>query len=220
MTKKMNQFLRHLIIGDWMFSWFNNSPTFPNRYRSCGWADRILFLWLCFGLWSGCKMQLHSILTHILRTAFLRFPARCRLGPCRWTPWPTYSSHEKFWPMSENCLCLQIQFWLLLHIYLANSWLWLPTRAQFGVHSDPTFWFRWIFVYWQGVLTTGHWICELRILQCLSSWNTVRLQQQLGILHPYKICSLCLVVITFQFVLFFFAIEILHVQPCDKRQSR
>ena len=31
-------------------------------------------------------------------------------------------------------------------------------------------------------------------------------------LHQYKICSICLVVITFQFVLYFFAIEILHVQ--------
>ena len=29
----------------------------------------------------GLQHHLHSILTHSLRTAFLRFPARCRLGP-------------------------------------------------------------------------------------------------------------------------------------------
>ena len=38
------------------------------------------------------------------------------------------------------------------------------------------------------------------------------IQQHSGILHPYKICSLCLVVITFQFVLRIFAIEVLCEQ--------
>ena len=50
------------------------------------------------------------------------------------------------------------------------------------------------------------WI--VRILQCLWSWNTVRLRLWSGILHQYKICSLCLVVITFQFVLCIFAINL------------
>ena len=49
------------------------------------------------------------------------------------------------------------------------------------------------------------WI--VRILQCLLSWNVVRFQQHLGILHPYKIYSICLVVTTFQFVSDIFAIE-------------
>ena len=48
---------------------------------------------------------------------------------------------------------------------------------------------------------------SVKILQSLSSWNTVRFQQHSGILHPYKICSICLVVITFHFVLRIFAIE-------------
>ena len=56
------------------------------------------------------------------------------------------------------------------------------------------------------------WI--VRILQCLLSWSTVRLQQQSGILHPYKICSICLVVITFQFVLHIFAIVIVQRHVC------
>ena len=33
--------------------------------------------------------------------------------------------------MSEICLCLQIQCWFPLHIYLVSNWLWLPIRAQF-----------------------------------------------------------------------------------------
>ena len=80
---------------------------------------------------------------------------------------------------------------------------------NFGVHSDPTFRFRCFFVSRQSVLTTGHCIWELWELQHLLSWNTVRLQQQSGILHPYTICSIRLVVITFQLVLHIFAIVIL-----------
>ena len=48
----------------------------------------------------------------------------------------------------------------------------------------------------------------VRILQCLSSWNTVRLQLWSGILHQYKIRSLYLVVKTFQFVLYIFAVDV------------
>ena len=51
----------------------------------------------------------------------------------------------------------------------------------------------------------------VKIIQCLSSWNTVRIQLQSRILHQHKICSLCLVVITFQFVLCNFATDILLV---------
>ena len=36
MTKKMNQFLRYFIIGEWIFQWFNIGPSsFPNR--KCSW---------------------------------------------------------------------------------------------------------------------------------------------------------------------------------------
>ena len=69
--------------------------------------------------------------------------------------------------------------------------------------SDPTFRFRCIFVSWKSVLTTSHCICRLwEILWCLSSWNTVQFQQHSEILHPYNICSICLVLIAFQFVLY------------------
>ena len=80
----------------------------------------------------GSQQQAHSFSTQNLRTASQRFPARCCRPPCCClSPWPTYSSQEKFWPTSDNCLCLPIQFWFPLHICLGGNWLWLPIRAQF-----------------------------------------------------------------------------------------
>ena len=32
---------------------------------------------------------------------------------------------------------------------------------NFGLHSNPTFRFSWIFISWQSVLTTSHWFCKL-----------------------------------------------------------
>ena len=68
MTKNMDQFLRHWIIGERMFSWFNIGPSsFPNRYSSCGRTGRISFLWFCFLI--GLQNHPRSTKTHILRTA-------------------------------------------------------------------------------------------------------------------------------------------------------
>ena len=40
MTRKNDQFLRHWMIGERIFLWFNIRPSsFPNRYSSCGWAE-------------------------------------------------------------------------------------------------------------------------------------------------------------------------------------
>ena len=60
------------------------------QHRSKFFPQQVLFLWanrqvLVFVvlLWPLIALQnhVHSILTHILRTALLRFPVRCRLGP-------------------------------------------------------------------------------------------------------------------------------------------
>ena len=42
-----------------------------------------------------------SISTHSLRTASLKFPARCRRAPCCSSSLRTYSIHEKFRPTSS-----------------------------------------------------------------------------------------------------------------------
>ena len=59
MTKKMNQLLRHWLIGERIFSWFNISPnSLTKRYGSCGRAGRIASMWFCFGLWSAwCSLE-------------------------------------------------------------------------------------------------------------------------------------------------------------------
>ena len=46
------------------------------------------------------------------------------------------------------------------------------------------------------------------VLQCLSSWNTVQFQQHSGILHPYNIYSIYLVVKASQFVFHIVAMQV------------
>ena len=169
------------------------------------WQNRVfvVLLWPLIGL----QKQVHSFSTQNLRTASQRFPALCRLGPCCSSSWPIYSSREKFWPTSENRLCLQIQFWFPLQNYLVGSWLWLITRAQFWCALESSLSDQMIFHL---LAKCTHDI--VRILQCLLSWTTVRHQPLSSILHQYKFLSIDLVVLTFQFVLYTFAIEILHLQ--------
>ena len=70
-----------------------------------------------------------------------------------------------------------------------------------GVSLDPAF-RLWCFFGLLAECIHDRPLHEIvRDLQCLSSWNTVRFQQHSEILHPNKICPICLVVITFQFVL-------------------
>ena len=160
------------------------------------WQDLVIvvLLWPLI----GSQKHLHSILTHILRTAYQRFPARCCCTLCRSSPWPTYSSHEKFWPASENCLCSKTQFWLPLHIYLVGNKLWLLTRDQFWCFLESNLFVQMNFHL---LAKCTHdkslilWI--VKIIQCPSSWNTVQLQPLSGILHQHQILSLCLVVINF-----------------------
>ena len=75
----------------------------------------------------------------------------------------------------------QVEFWCFLESNLLVSML-LRLLAM-CTHDKPT----------------NLWI--VRTIQCLSSWSTVRFQQHSVILHPYTIYLICLVVITFRFVL-------------------
>ena len=100
---KMNQLHRHLIHGNWMFSKFTIGPSsFTNRKSSCErLADSRLY---GFALdFDRLAKSLAFNLVHVLRTAFLRFPAQCRHPPCC----SSFRNHEEFWPMSENRLWIQ-----------------------------------------------------------------------------------------------------------------
>ena len=113
----------------------------------------VVLLWLFIGL----QNRLHSILTHILRTVFLRFPARC------------YSNSSQSCLSHEKILSKEWELYLFIDM-IPISTQYLPCKQQFVTSntgpvlvfpSDPAFEFRWIFVSWQGVLTTGHCIREL-----------------------------------------------------------
>ena len=131
---------------------------------------------------------------------------------CRWNLWPTHSIHQKFWRINENCLCLQIQFLFPLHIDIASSWLWLSTRTQLRCSLESNLLDQIFFILTKCTHDKPLILWIVRILQCLSSWNTVRLQLFSGILHQYKIWLLGLVVRAFPLVLCIFAIDILYVQ--------
>ena len=86
------------------------------NYQSTFFLRWVQFLWMSwqehvfvvlFQFLICSQKQVHSFPTQNLRTASRRFSARCCRTPCCCSsPWQTYSSHEKFWPMSENCLWL------------------------------------------------------------------------------------------------------------------
>ena len=88
----------------------HQSTFFPRwvKFLWMGWQEYVfvVLLWPVVGL----QNHVHSMSTQNCRTASRRFPALCCRSPCRSSLWPTCSTHEKFWPTSENCLCLQIQF--------------------------------------------------------------------------------------------------------------
>ena len=208
MTKNMNQFLWYFIIEDWIFSWFDIGPnSFPNRYSSCGRTGRFSSLWFRFGLWSACKItriQFQRTIFELHFWGFLLIVVQIR--------------DQLVWAMRNSdpgvrILCSRTQFWTQLHICRASNKLQLPIRAQFWCSLGANLLLPMLL---RLLARCTHdrplnlWI--VRILQCLSSWNTVRFQQHSEILHPYKIYSVCLVVITFQFILHIFATEILYVQ--------
>ena len=126
MTKKSSEFLRHFIIGDWIFSWFNIRPiSFTDNFSFCEELAELRLCGFCFSLLIASQKQIHSLSTHNLRTVFQRFPSRCRPAPCSSSLWPICSSHWK-WLTSENGLCSKTPFWFPLHIYLVGNKLWLP----------------------------------------------------------------------------------------------
>ena len=135
------------------------------------------------GAKSGMNLQkktLHIVSTQNLRTASQRFPARCCRSPsCCSSPWQTYSSHEKLWHTSANCLCLQIQFWFPLHIYLVVSWLWdFQYGAQFWCSVESNFLGQMIF----HLVAKCNSRQSTRCVNCknssvsFSQWSTVRRQ--------------------------------------------
>ena len=75
----------------------HQSTFFPRRVKFLwmGWQEYVFVVLLKPLI--GLQKHVHSISTQNLRIASQRFPARCCRSPCCCSsPWPTYSSHEKF----------------------------------------------------------------------------------------------------------------------------
>ena len=170
------------------------SKFFPDGYSSCRWGNRSTSLWFCFGLRSARKskyirfqrkvLELHLGGFLIVVVLLLVVQGCDQLDQAMRNPDPRSVAAESSWIVSSELTHVAGPVWIRSGAFrlLAEC-----------IHVRPL-----------------HEI--VRILQCLSSWNTVRFQQQSEFLHPYKICSLCLVVITFQFVLYIVAIDLLVVQ--------
>ena len=160
MTKKSSEFLRHFIIGDWIFSWFNIRPiSFTDNFSFCEELAELRLCGFCFSLLIASQKQIHSLSTHNLRTVFQRFPSRCRPAPCSSSLWPICSKplemiHEWEWPLFKDSILISTP-------YLPCRQQVVTSGSNLGVPSNPTCWFRWVSISWQSVLTTSHWLCEL-----------------------------------------------------------
>ena len=193
-TKK-NQFLRYIIVGEWIFSLVQHrSKFFSNKYSFCGWAGRISSFWFCVGLWSACK---------ILRIEFQRI--FFDLNFWNFLLNVVQIHHKLVWSMKNSdarestyCLYSKTSFWSQFHVYCASNWLWLPIQVHFWCSLGSIL----SVVMLRLLVECIHdKLSQRTVLQCISLWNTVRLQQYSEILHPYRIYSIYLVVIASQFVL-------------------
>ena len=204
MTKKTNQLisltLHNLRLKNVLVD--ISQKSFSNKKSSCGKASKLSSLWFCFGLWSACKITRIQFQRIFFKLHFWGFLLVVQIRD------------QLVQAMRNSDPRLRIVF---VHGHnsdlnsiftLQNNKLQLSIRAQFGCSLWSNLSVQ-MFLHLLAKSTHDQplrlWI--VRILQYLSSYNTVRFQQYSGIKHPYKICSICLVVITFQFVLRIFATE-------------
>ena len=157
MTKKIDQFLGHWVIGERTFLWFNISRTsLLNRYSSCGWAVRNTSLWFCLRLWSTRK------------STCIRFQ-RIESSNC----------NSEF-----SCSFLSCSLLLRMAVvHRLNSnfhsifTLWaagcdFKCGSNLSVHPNPTLWNR---AFFHPLTTCTHdrplnlWV--VKTMQCLLSWK-------------------------------------------------
>ena len=214
MTKKIDQFLRHWIIGGRIILWLSIGPSsFPYRYSFCGWAGRNTSLWFCFSLWSARKSTCIRFQRIVFELHLLGFQLAVVplfvVQVCE----QLIQAMRNSAPRERMVLFQRLNSDFHSIFNLVGNWLQLPIWVQSQCSPESNLLVQ-IFLHLLAVCTHDKplnlWI--VRILQCLSSWNTVRLQLLSGILHQYKIYSLYLVVIIFQFVPDILAIDLINVQ--------
>ena len=140
---KIDQSLRHWIIGDWIFPWFNISlSSLPNR--NCSWWRAGKFSLLCgfasafdrHAKWLAFNFNAYSsnCISDVSSSLLFKFVTNL------FKPWEILTNE---WELS-----LFIKLFSSLHSYFpCRQQVVTSNKGQFLVFpSNPTFRFRWIFV--------------------------------------------------------------------------
>ena len=184
--KNMNQFLPHFQIE------CSSGPTSAQVLSPIGivlvesWQISFFFFGFAF---INLLNHSHSFLTHILRTPFQKFPLIVVQIRDQFVETMRNSDPR------ERMVLVHTLNYDFHPFYHEGNKLWLLNRVQSYCFLGSQLLVRIIFHLLAMCTHDSLWI--VRFMQCLSSWNTVRLQLSSGILHQYKICSLSLVQRTF-----------------------
>ena len=159
-------------------------------------TSRFSSLWFCFRLWSGCE-NLHNRLWRLFfsrsagTSVLLYFESITNL----FDPWEILTQD---WELS----------WLRDQILISIAIQTAGCDFQYGSNScvslNPSFWLWWLIIFWKSVFTTGsrkELFFNVFSHEILSDFNNIHE----SCIHTKL--TICLVVITFQFVLSIFAIE-------------
>ena len=130
------------------------------------------FFVVLLDLWSICNINCIQFWRIFLRIAFLRFPSSCR---CRlyWFIQAVRNSDQ--WMRNVIVHGVNLDFHSCFTLWATGCNF--QCESNFGVPSNSTFRINWICVFWQGVFTIGHQICELwEFFSVFRHENTVRFQ--------------------------------------------
>ena len=148
-TKKMNHFLRNLVLGENISLFQYRSNSFFQRERFLVKNRQVLFSVVLLWPLIGMQNPSHPILTHILRADLREF---------------LFHSHRLIWSMKNSdprvtIVCAQrhnsdIISMLTAKITVCN----FQYGPNFGVSLDPAFRLWCCFFSWKSAFTTGHCI--------------------------------------------------------------
>ena len=211
MTKKTHYFLRFFIIGERECPWFNidPSPLFNKDYA--WWRASKFYSLFSFGLRSACESFASSFNAYDSSWTPGIYVSLFKFTTNLFDPWEFLTQE---WVLSSH----KDQILISTHIYSAKNLVATSNTAQSLCFPGSILLVVTIQNPLEKCIPDKPMHKIVKYLECLS-WNTVRFQQHSGILHPYKICSICLVVTASQFVLRLLAREDLCEQ-CHHNGTR
>ena len=155
MTKKIDQFLRHRIIGERIFLWFNISSSSSPEGKVL--VDKLA----SFSIWSARKSKYIRFQRKIFELhlrGFLLVVVVLVVVQVR---------DQFVQAMRNSDPGVRIVFVYRLNSNFHSIFTLQVNGCDFqygsnlGVPLNPSFRFRWFFISWKSVLTTCHWFCKL-----------------------------------------------------------